>query len=353
MNASDIPSPVLARLRKGACLPAHPLVLDASRQLDETRQRAVTRYYMDAGADGIAIGVHTTQFAIRDVGLYAPVLELAAQTVKDWGGDDRLLVAGITGKTAQALSEARTACTLGYHAVLLNLAHLKGASEDDILAHCRTIASDMPVIGFALLPEVGGFHLSYDFWHAFAQIENVIAIKMAPFDRYRTLEIVRAVEDAGASDRVTLYTGNDDHIVLDLLQPFVVRSADGSSEKRVRIRGGLLGHWSVWVKPAVELLERIHALPDGADVPEDLLALDSMVTDCNLAIYDALNGLKGCIPGCLDVLRRQGLLEGTWCLDPDEVMSPGQAEQIDRVIRQYPELNDDAFVRANVERWLA
>jgi len=334
-------------------LPAHPLVLDASRQLDETRQRAVTRYYMDAGADGIAIGVHTTQFAIRDVGLYAPVLELAAQTVKDWGGDDRLLVAGITGKTVQALSEARTARDLGYHAVLLNLAHMKGASEDDILAHCRTIASDMPVIGFALLPEVGGFHLSYEFWNAFAQIENVIAIKMAPFDRYRTLEIVRAVEDSGASDRVTLYTGNDDHIVLDLLQPFVVRSADGSSEKRVRIRGGLLGHWSVWVKPAVELLERIHALPDGADVPEDLLALDSMVTDCNLAIYDALNGLKGCIPGCLDVLRRQGLLEGTWCLDPDEVMSPGQAEQIDRVIRQYPELNDDAFVRANVERWLA
>lgn len=353
MNVSDIPSSVLATLRKGACLPAHPLVLNANRQLDETRQRAVTRYYMDAGADGIAIGVHTTQFAIRDVGLYAPVLELAAQTAKDWGGDDKVLVAGITGKTAQAQQEARTARSLGYHAVLLNLAHLNGVSEDDILAHCRTIAGEMPVIGFALLPEVGGFHLSYNFWHAFAQIENVIAIKMAPFDRYRTLEIVRAVEDAGASDRVTLYTGNDDHIVLDLLQPFVVRSADGSSEKRVRIRGGLLGHWSVWVKPAVELLARIHALPDGSDVPEDLLALDSMVTDCNLAIYDALNGLKGCIPGCLDILRRQGLVEGTWCLDPNEVMSPGQSEQIDRVIRQYPELNDDAFVTANLDRWLS
>lgn len=358
MNASDIPTNVMATLRKGACLPAHPLVLTAERQLDVVRQRAVTRYYMDAGAGGVAVGVHTTQFAIREVGLYGPVLELAAQTTQDWStdggnGEGRVLVAGVTGKTAQALEEARTARSIGYHAALLNLAHLKGASEADILEHCRTIAAEMPVIGFALLPQVGGFHLSYDFWHAFAQIENVIAIKMAPFDRYRTLEIVRAVEDAGASDRVTLYTGNDDHIVLDLLQPFVVRNADGSSEKRVRIRGGLLGHWSVWVKPAAQLLKRIHAVPDGADIPEDLLAQDSMVTDCNLAIYDALNNLKGCIPGCLEVLRRQGLVEGTWCLDPNEVMSSGQSEQIDRVIAQYPELNDDAFVAANLDRWLA
>lgn len=358
MNASDIPSQVMATLRKGTCLPAHPLVLTAERQLDLVRQRAVTRYYMDAGAGGVAVGVHTTQFAIREVGLYAPVLELAAEATQDWGtegnnGEGRVLVAGVTGKTAQALEEARTARSIGYHAALLNLAHLIGASEADILEHCSAIAAEMPVIGFALLPEVGGFHLSYDFWHAFAQIDNVIAIKMAPFDRYRTLEIVRAVEDAGASDRVTLYTGNDDHIVLDLLQPFVVRSADGSSEKRVRIRGGLLGHWSVWVKPAAQLLKRIHALPDGSDVPEDLLAQDSMVTDCNLAIYDALNDLKGCIPGCLEVLRRQGLVEGTWCLDPNEVMSPGQSEQINRVIAQYPELNDDAFVAANLDRWLA
>lgn len=353
MNASDIPSSVMATLRKGAALPAHPLVLNGNRKLDRVRQRAVTRYYMDAGAGGLAVGVHTTQFAIREVGLYAPVLELAAETAKDWGGEDKVLVAGVTGKTAQALEEARTARSLGYHTVLLNLAHLKGASEDDILEHCRAIASEMPVIGFALLPGVGGFHLSYDFWHAFAQIENVIAIKMAPFDRYRTLEIVRAVEDAGASGRVTLYTGNDDHIVLDLLQPFVVRSDDGAQEKRVRIRGGLLGHWSVWVKPAVELLARVHAVPDGSDLPEDLLAQDSIVTDCNLAIYDALNDLKGCIPGCLEVLRRQGLVEGTWCLDPNEVMSPGQAEQIDRVIRQYPEMNDDTFVAANLDRWLA
>jgi hypothetical protein len=353
MNWTDIPTAVQQTLRKGAALPAHPLVLDEQRQLDRVRQRAVTRYYMDAGAGGIAVGVHTTQFAIREVGLYAPVLELAAQTALDWGGEGKVLVAGVTGKTDQALQEAKTARSLGYHAVLLNLARLKGISEHDILAHCRTIAKEMPVIGFALLPGVGGFHLSYDFWRAFAQIDNVIAIKMAPFDRYRTLEIVRAVEDASASDRVTLYTGNDDHIVLDLLQPFVVRAQDGASETRVRIRGGLLGHWSVWVKPAVDLLDRIHTIPDGADMPEDLLAQDSIVTDCNLAIYDALNDLKGCIPGCLEVLRRQGLVEGTWCLNPDEVMSPGQSEQIDRVYRQYPEMNDDAFVAANLNRWLA
>ncbi|MEQ8656649.1 MAG: dihydrodipicolinate synthase family protein [Hyphomicrobiales bacterium] len=353
MNWTDTPTAVQQTLRKGAALPAHPLVLDAQRQLDRLRQRAVTRYYMDAGAGGIAVGVHTTQFAIRQVGLYAPVLELAAQTALDWGGEGKVLVAGVTGKTDQALQEAKTAKSLGYHAVLLNLARLKGTAEQEILAHCRTIAKEMPVIGFALLPGVGGFHLSYDFWHAFAQIDNVVAIKMAPFDRYRTLEIVRAVQDAGASDRVTLYTGNDDHIVMDLLQPFVVRTQDGALETRVRIRGGLLGHWSVWVKPAVALLDRIHTIPDGADMPEDLLAQDSIVTDCNLAIYDALNDLKGCIPGCLEVLRRQGLVEGTWCLDPDEVMSPGQSEQIDRVYRQYPEMNDDAFVAANLNRWLA
>lgn len=353
MTAPPIPSDVLALLRKGAVLPAHPLALTADRTFDPTRQRAITRYYMDAGAGGVAVGVHTTQFAIREVGLYEPVLRLAAETVTDWADTPRILVAGVTGKTEQALAEARIARSLGYHAVLLNVARLKGTPEAEILDHCRAIAVEMPVIGFSLLPSVGGFHLSYGFWRAFAGIENVIAIKMAPFDRYRTLEIVRAVQDAGATDRVTLYTGNDDHIVMDLLQPFAIRSEDGRSETRVRIRGGLLGHWSVWVKSAVDLLDRIHAVPDGADMPEDLLAQDSIVTDCNLAIYDALNDLKGCIPGCLEVLRRQGLVEGTWCLDPAETLSPGQSDQIDRVYRQYPEMNDDAFVRANLDRWLS
>lgn len=353
MNVSSIPSDVLALLRRGTVLPAHPLALTPERHLDVTRQRALTRYYMDAGAGGMAVGVHTTQFAIREAGLYAPVLELAAQTLHDWAEGPRLLIAGVTGPTAQALDEARTARSLGYHAVLLNLARLKGASEHDILAHCRAVAAEMPVIGFALLPEVGGFHLSYGFWRAFADIDTVIAIKMAPFNRYRTLDIVRAVADAGADDRITLYTGNDDHIVLDLLQPFVVRDATGATERRLRIRGGLLGHWSVWTRSAVALLQRIHAIPDGADIPEDLLALDSIVTDCNGAIYDALNDLRGCIPGCLEVLRRQGLVDSACCLDPAERLSEGQLDEIARVYRQYPEMNDDAFVAANLERWLA
>lgn len=353
MTVTAIPAPELSLLRKGCVLPAHPLALNSARDLDVVRQRALTRYYMDAGAGGVAVGVHTTQFAIREKGLYEPVLRLTAETVRDWAKDPRLLIAGVTGSTGQALAEARIARSLGYHAVLLNVARLKGATEDKVLDHCRAVAGEIPVIGFSLLPMVGGFHLSYGFWRAFAEIENVVAIKMAPFDRYRTLDIVRAVQDAGAADRVTLYTGNDDHIVLDLLQPFAIRSENGGQETRVRIRGGLLGHWSVWVKPAADLLARIHAIPDGSDIPEDLLAMDSVVTDCNLAIYDALNDLKGCIPGCLEVLRRQGLLAGTWCLDPDEKMSPGQVEQIDRVYRQYPEMNDDEFVRSNLDRWLS
>lgn len=350
---TDLPAPLLDRLRAGTVLPAHPLALDEQRRLDPIRQRALTRYYLDAGAGGVAVGVHTTQFAIRETGLYAPVLRLAAETCAAWSDTPRLLVAGVTGRTDQAVREAETARDLGYHAALLNVAAFRGVGEAEILDHCRRVAQEIPVIGFALLPAVGGMHLSYGFWRAFAAIDNVVAIKMAPFDRYRTVEIVRAVVDAGVADRVTLYTGNDDHVVLDLVVPFVVRSADGRRETRVRIRGGLLGHWSVWTRKAVELLDRIHALPDGADVPADLLALDSIVTDCNAAIYDAAHDLAGCIPGCLAVLQRQGLLRGTWCLNPAETESPGQAEEIARVYAQYPEMNDDAFVQANLARWLS
>ena len=349
---SDIPAPILAAIRRGAVLPAHPLALDASRKLDRVRQRALTRYYIDAGAHGVAVGVHTTQFAIRKAGLYEPVLALAAETAADWSGGNAVLVAGVTGRTEQAKAEAEVARGLGYHAALVNVAAFRGAGEDEILAHCRAIAGVMPIIGFALLPAVGGIHLSYDFWRGFAAIDNAVAIKMAPFDRYRTIDVVRAVADAGAEDRVTRYTGNDDHIVLDLLAPFVVRDGKGG-ERRVRIRGGLLGHWSVWTKSAVEMLARIHTLADDADVPADLLALDSIVTDCNGAIYDAHHDLKGCIPGCLEVLRRQGLVAGTWCLDPAETMSPGQTAAIDRVYAQYPEMNDDAFVAEHRDRWLS
>jgi hypothetical protein len=352
-KSHDIPGPVTALLRRGAVLPAHPLALDRRRQLDAERQRALARYYIDAGAGGLAVGVHTTQFAIREHGLYEPVLRIAAETVSDWTDRPMLLVAGVTGLTKQAVQEAAIARALGFHAVLLNVARLRGAGEAEVLEHCKTVAAEMPVIGFSLLPACGGFHLSYEFWRAFAEIENVIAIKMAPFDRYRTIDIVRAVVDAGAEDRISLYTGNDDHIVLDLLAPFVLRRNGDGDRVTVRIKGGLLGHWSVWTSKAAALLTRIHAQGECADLPFDLAALDSIVTDCNGAIYDAMNDFRGCIPGCLEVLRRQGLVRGTWCLDAAEMMSPGQAAAIDRVYGSYPEMNDDAFVTANLHRWLS
>jgi hypothetical protein len=342
-------------LRRGAAIPAHLLALDANRKLDTRRQRAMTRYYLDAGAGGVAVGVHSTQFAIRDVGLYEPVLELAMQTAREWqpiGGRRPLfMVAGLAGRTEQAVREARISRGLGYHAGLLSLAALKGASEDELIAHCRAIAEEMPVVGFYLQPAVGGIHLPMTFWQRFARIENVIAIKMAPFHRYRTLDVVRGVVAAGAEERITLYTGNDDHIVMDLLAPFTfVREG---APVTVRIRGGLLGHWSVWTRAAVQLLDRIHAAVEAGQVPLDLLALDAQVTDCNAALFDVAHDFHGCIAGCHEVLRRQGILQGTWCLDPGEGLSEGQALELTRVSRDYPHLTDDAFVAENRERWLA
>ncbi|MCU0805799.1 MAG: dihydrodipicolinate synthase family protein, partial [Burkholderiales bacterium] len=241
---TDTPSRVLAILREGTVIPAHPLALDAARTLDVRRQRALTRYYIDAGAGGIAVGVHSTQFAIRDVGLYEPVLALAAATVADWAHRPLVLVAGLAGRTTQARREAEIARGLGYHAGMLSLAALRGASEDELVEHCQAVAQVMPLVGFYLQPAVGGIELSARFWRRFAEIDNVVAIKIAPFNRYRTLDVVRGVVAARAEERVTLYTGNDDHIVLDLLAPFVVKR-DGA-DVTVRIRGGLLGHWSVW-----------------------------------------------------------------------------------------------------------
>src|SRR6478672_11922815 len=355
MHWSDIPADSQAVLRKGSVIPAHLLALDENRRLDTCRQRAMTRYYLDAGAGGVAVGVHSTQFAIRDVGLYQPVLELAMQTARDWtplGGRRPLfMIAGLAGGTHQAMSEAQVARGLGYHAGLLSLAAMKGASEDELVAHAQAIAREMPLVGFYLQPAVGGIVLPVSFWRRFAAIENVIAIKIAPFNRYRTLDVVRGVVEAGAAERVTLYTGNDDHIVLDLLTPFTVVAKGGTSV--MRIKGGLLGHWSVWVKRAVELLDRIHAAVASDTVSADLLALDSQVTDCNAAIFDVANDFHGVIAGCHEILRRQGLLAGTWCLDPHETLGPGQKEEIDRVCAAYPHLNDDAFVRANLERWLS
>jgi hypothetical protein len=355
MKIDDIPAPSLALLRRGTAIPAHLLALDGERRFDARRQRAMSRYYLDAGAGGLAVGVHSTQFAIREVGLYQPVLQLAMETAREWepiGGQRPLfMVAGLAGKTAQAVSEAGLARGLGYHAGLLSLAALKGASEDELIAHCQAVAAVMPLVGFYLQPAVGGIELPVSFWQRFAAIANVVAIKMAPFNRYRTLDVLRGVVAARAEERVTLYTGNDDHIVLDLLAPFTFQR-DGA-DVTVRIKGGLLGHWSVWTRRAVELLERIHAAVESGNVSADLLALDSQVTDCNSALFDVAHAFHGCIAGCHEILRRQGLLQGTWCLDPHEGLSPGQADQLTRVHAAYPHLHDDEFVAANRERWLA
>jgi hypothetical protein len=346
---ADWPAEVLALARQGCVIPAHPLALDARRRLDARRQRALTRYYLDAGAGGIAVGVHTTQFAIREVGLYEPVLALAAETARA-ASRPVLLVAGLSGDTAQARAEARLARSLGYHAGLLSLAALRSASDDELIEHCRAIADEMPLFGFYLQPAVGGRVLSAAFWRRFAQIENVVAIKIAPFNRYRTHDVVRGVVEAGAEERVTLYTGNDDHIVLDLLAPYPVRR--GEQTVTVRIRGGLLGHWCVWTSKAVALHARIRQAVAADRVDAALLALDAEVTDANGAFFDVDHDFAGCIAGVHEVLRRQGLLAGTWCLDPGEGLSPGQDAQIGRVCRAYPHLADDAFVAAHLDRWL-
>jgi dihydrodipicolinate synthase/N-acetylneuraminate lyase len=346
---TDLPADVLAVLRRGTVVPAHPLALDQGRQFDAVAQRALARYYIDAGAGGLAVGVHATQFAIREAGLYRPVLESAAETASSWSRRPLLMIAGVIGRTGQALEEARLARALGYHAVLLGLSQLGGASEDDLIDHCRAVAREVPVIGFYLQAAVGGIALSRAFWTRFAGLDNVIAIKVAPFDRYKTLDVAFGVVAAGAEERITLYTGNDDHIVADLVTPMRIRC--GTREVMLRFKGGLLGHWSVWTKPAVELLARAHAAAGAGAVPDDLLALDAMVTDCNSVIFDVANGFAGCIAGCHEVLRRQGLLQSAHCLDPDEGLSPGQAAGLDRITAAYPELNDNAFVSANLERW--
>lgn len=345
------PKSVLDTLRQGTVIPAHLLALNSKRKLDERRQRALSRYYIDAGAGGLAVGVHSTQFAIRQYGLYEKVLRLAAETASNWTTRSLVLIAGLVGSTAQAEREAAIARELGYHAGLLSLAAMKGTSENELVAHCRAVAAQIPLVGFYLQTAVGGIPLSKEFWRRFAEIEQVVAIKIAPFDRYRTLDVIRGVVEAHAENRVALYTGNDDNIVLDLLAPFVVRR--GNSDVTMRIRGGLLGHWSVWTKAAVETFARIRQAVDAEAISADLLALHAKITDCNAALFDVANGFRGCIAGCHEVLRRQGLFEGIWCLDPAEGLSPGQAEEIDRIIRLYPELSDDAFVRQNRDRWLS
>jgi dihydrodipicolinate synthase/N-acetylneuraminate lyase len=319
------------KLFQGLVIPAHPLALNASRKLDERRQRGLTRYYIAAGAGGVAVGVHTTQFAIRDAGLYRPVLQLAREELRDSGV---LSIAGTVGPVKQAVAETEIARELGYDAVLLSPGGLASASIDELVDRARAVADILPVMGFYLQPSVGGRLLPYDFWRRFAEIENVVAIKMAPFNRYQTIDVVRAVADSGRAGDIALYTGNDDNIVADLLTEY--RFGD----VKLRIVGGLLGHWAVWTHTAVKMLERLK----GSFHP-DLLTLNIEVTDSNAAFFDVANNFHGCIAGIHEVLRRQGLLEGRWCLDPHEDLSPGQMEEIDRVYAAYPHLNDDAFVR--------
>jgi Dihydrodipicolinate synthetase family len=351
MHHSEMKPEVRRLIADGTVLPAHPLALDASRKLDTRHQRALTRYYIDAGAGGLAVGVHTTQFAIRDVGLYRPVLELAAQTAASWTERPLAMVAGLAGPTREAVAEAGTARGIGYHAGLLSLAAMKSASEDEIIAHCAEIAREIPLVGFYLQPAVGGVVLGANFWRRFAEIDNVIAIKVAPFNRYRTLDVLRGIAAAKAFDRIALYTGNDDHILLDLTLPFDLR--DDGVTTRAYFRGGLLGHWSVWTASAIKQFERCKAARHKDAIPADLLALDARVTDCNSAFFDVANNFHGCIAGCHDVLRRQGLMQGIWCLDPAEGLSPGQIEQIDRVCNEHADLSDDDFVAANLQKWLA
>src|SRR5882724_5496058 len=351
MHHSQMKSEVRRLIAGGTVLPAHPLALDANRKLDTAHQRALTRYYIDAGAGGLAVGVHTTQFTIRDVGLYQPVLELAAETAAAWSTRPLAMVAGLAGPTSQAIAEATIARGIGYHAGLLSLAAMKSATEDEIIAHCEAVAKEIPLVGFYLQPAVGGVILSADFWRRFATIDNVIAIKIAPFNRYRTLDVLRGVLAAGALDRVALYTGNDDHILLDLTLPFDVR--DKGVTTRTYFRGGLLGHWSVWTAAAIKQFEMCRDARGKDTLPADLLALDARVTDCNSAFFDVANNFHGCIAGCHEILRRQGLMQGLWCLDSAEGLSPGQMAKIDRVCREHADLSDDAFVAANLQKWLA
>lgn len=332
---------------RGVAIPAHPLALTAERKLDEPHQRALTRYYISAGVGGLAVGVHTTQFAIRDekVGLFRPVLSLAMEEARRSARrGEMVMVAGVVGPTKQAVQEAELARELGYDCVLLSLAALKSATLDEMVDHARAVASVMPVFGFYLQPAVGGRELPYSFWRRFAEIETVIAIKMAPFNRYQTLDVVRAVAESGRAEAITLYTGNDDNIVPDLMTEFPIGG------RTLRIRGGLLGHWACWTRRAVELLERVQ----GAEADEfpALLRLGVEVTDSNAAFFDAANRFHGCIAGIHEVLRRQGLMRGRWCLDANEDLSPGQMDEIDRVYASYPHLNDDTFVREHIDDWL-
>lgn len=341
-----------ALLQRGLVIPAHPLALTGDRKLDERRQRALTRYYCDAGSGGIAIGVHTTQFSIRDskFALFEPVLSLAFEEVRSFekrSGKTLAKIGGICGDTRQACREAATLCQIGFDGGLLSLSALSEASNDELIDHCRAVGEILPLIGFYLQPAVGGRPLNADFWERFVEIESVVAIKVASFDRYQTADVLRAVACSGRSSEIALYTGNDDNIVADLLTPFRF------GERTVQFVGGLLGQWAIWTRGAVELLHSVHEAKQDSARFDVVLARSAEITDANSAIFDARHQFRGCIPGIHEVLRRQGLLAGRWCLNPTEILSSGQLEEIERVYSSYPLLNDDQFVAEHLDRWLS
>lgn len=345
----------LELLRKGTVIPATPLALTADRKLDPKRQRVLTRYYLDAGVGGIATAVHTTQFEIRDPNhaLFEPVLCLVSEEIERFEqrtGSIVIKIAGVCGDTEQAVNEAKIAKQYGYDAVLLSPGGLCHLTEEALVERTRAVASVLPVIGFYLQPAVGGRRFTYRYWEQICEIPNVVAIKAAPFDRYMTLDLVRAAAFSTRADQITLYTGNDDNLVMDLLTRYRFTENGRTAEKS--FEGGLLGHWSVWTKTVVDMFHHLKQVKETGSIAPELLTLAAAVTDCNAAFFDTANNFRGCIAGLHEVLRRQGLLDGIWCLDPAETLSPGQVGEIDRVYRMYPQLNDDTFVRENLSRWL-
>lgn len=339
-------------LHEGTVIPAHPLVLNKDRQLDEEKQRRLTRYYIATGVGGVAVGVHTTQFEIRkpEVNLFETVLRLAAEEInKAQLKKPFLKVAGIVGPTSNAIKEAELALKYGYHLGLVSPGGLNNYSEDDLIEHVRAVSEIIPVFGFYLQPAVGGRILSYKFWRAFADIPGVEAIKIAAFNRYQTLDVVRAVCSSERRNEIALYTGNDDNIVADLLTAYSFNINGEQVEKR--FVGGLLGHWAVWTKNAVEVLNEIkQCFADDFKNTNKLLSKGIEITDMNEVIFDARNSFHGCIPGIHEVLRRQGLIEGRWCLNDKEELSPGQMEEINRIYEMYPQNTDDAFVKEFLEK---
>jgi hypothetical protein len=347
-----LPETIKELLLKGTVIPAHPLALDTNRKLDEKSQRALTRYYIEAGAGGVAVGVHTTQFEIRlpKYNLFEKVLSIASEEVEDAKLKRPFIkVAGITGPTDQAVREANIARSLNYDLGLLSNGGLPGYTEEQLIERVARVSEIIPVFGFYLQPAVGGRILSFEFWKKFAANHNVHAIKVAAFNRYQTLDVVRAVCQSDRVHEIALYTGNDDNIVADLLTPYRFESNGKMVEKK--FVGGLLGHWAFWTKKAVELLDQVRDIDPKAI--GNMLTQGIEITDSNAAVFDPMNEYHGCVSGINEVLRRQGLLKTNLCLEEKEHLSPGQTEEIDRVYRAYPHLHDDSFVKKHLGNWLA